>query len=99
MPAPSPSPRFWRGRRLGLEQLLLYRNGVHAWGDISREIAKRAMAMGYLCTGEVDDSNVDEIRVLRPLDHILWGSDSESKAEDEEQAWMCFEGGGVRRCI
>lgn len=55
--------------------------------------------MGYLCTGEVDDSNVDEIRVLRPLGHVLWGSDSESKAEDEEQAWMGFEGGGVRRCI
>ncbi|KAF8544786.1 nucleoside-diphosphate-sugar epimerase [Trichophaea hybrida] len=56
-------------------------NGEFVWGDLSREIAKRAKAKGYLKTDEVDDLSNEEVTKLHPFGHVLWGSNSKGKAE------------------
>lgn len=56
-------------------------NGAQLWGDVAREIAKRAKALGYLSTDQVDDLSVDKVLELHPFGHILWGSNSKGKAE------------------
>jgi nucleoside-diphosphate-sugar epimerase len=56
-------------------------NGEHVWGDLSRAIAQKAKAKGYLKTDEVDDLSNEEVTKLHPFGHVLWGTNSKGKAE------------------
>lgn len=56
-------------------------NGEYLWGELARDITKRAAAKGYIKSDEVDELEPEEVKKLHPFGHVLWGSNSKGKAE------------------
>lgn len=56
-------------------------DGDFSWGELAREITKRAAAKGYLKSAEVEELDVEEVKKLHPFGHVLWGTNSIGKAE------------------
>lgn len=67
----------------GLEGYYFCEAGEHAWGDVSRQLARKAKAMGLLDSDDVDSVSADTASTFGGGDAaagVLWGTNARCRA-------------------
>ena len=73
---------------------VLTENGEHVWGDLSREIAKKAEELGFIKGKGEKPLDKDEALEQAGFEAVSWGLNSRGKAgrAEKELGWKAKEG-------
>lgn len=89
--APNVGKATW-----GVEGYYFCEAGEHEWGEVARQMAKKAKAMGLLETDEVDSVSAEHASEFgRDAAPILWGTNSRCKAKRAREL-MGWEASGPK---
>ncbi|EAU32026.1 conserved hypothetical protein [Aspergillus terreus NIH2624] len=64
----------------GANSYYLAENGEHCWGDLAREMAKRAAELGYIPQPVAEPINLDDAKRYAGFESLSWGMNSRGRA-------------------